>query len=206
MLAILEGQAAARSSRPPSLLEARSPSPYTGPRSPVRSMLDVGEDSPHPAARLISLIEPQLIYVSLSNSPRSKHARCRQPTTVTATPRSTDTEHARCRQSPFARRQTGPEQPRLSYGPKLPRTYAEPDRPPSQPLRRCFETRRLWAPGVRIVVSPRPDFRLPVLRHHYTPRRPGPSKACFAGRQARQWFHGRGHAGQRRRQPAAVRR
>lgn len=45
VLALLDNSQAPRS-RPPSSLGARSPSPYTGPRSPVRSMLDVGEDAP----------------------------------------------------------------------------------------------------------------------------------------------------------------
>lgn len=44
VLALLEGTTASRP-KPPSPLEARSPSPYT-PRSPVRSMLDIGNESP----------------------------------------------------------------------------------------------------------------------------------------------------------------
>ncbi|KAL1865097.1 hypothetical protein VTK73DRAFT_5507 [Phialemonium thermophilum] len=42
VLALLEGQAGSNSrSKPPAPLGARTPSPYTSPRSPVRSMLDV---------------------------------------------------------------------------------------------------------------------------------------------------------------------
>jgi nucleotide-binding universal stress UspA family protein len=49
VLALLEGKTANRS-RPPSALGARSPSPYT-PRSPVRSMLDVGMNMPSAKSR-----------------------------------------------------------------------------------------------------------------------------------------------------------
>lgn len=45
VLALLEGT----KPRAPSSLGARSPSPYSSPRSPMRSMLDVGEDSPPPS-------------------------------------------------------------------------------------------------------------------------------------------------------------
>ncbi|KAK3945616.1 hypothetical protein QBC46DRAFT_95216 [Diplogelasinospora grovesii] len=43
VLALLEGPSATRQ-RAPSLTGGRSPSPYTTPRSPVRSMLDIGDD------------------------------------------------------------------------------------------------------------------------------------------------------------------
>lgn len=43
VLALLEGTAASNRPKAPSPLAARSPSPYTTPRSPVRSMLDIGE-------------------------------------------------------------------------------------------------------------------------------------------------------------------
>ncbi|KAK4100515.1 adenine nucleotide alpha hydrolases-like protein [Parathielavia hyrcaniae] len=46
VLALLEGPSNPRA-RPPSTLGARSPSPYT-PRSPVRSMLDIGDAPPSP--------------------------------------------------------------------------------------------------------------------------------------------------------------
>lgn len=46
VLALLEGNSNPRP-RPPSALGSRSPSPYT-PRSPVRSMLDIGDDPPSP--------------------------------------------------------------------------------------------------------------------------------------------------------------
>lgn len=54
VLALLEGNANARP-RPPSSLGGRSPSPYT-PRSPVRSMLDIGDDPLPPT--LLSPVSP----------------------------------------------------------------------------------------------------------------------------------------------------
>ncbi|OHW90714.1 universal stress protein family [Colletotrichum incanum] len=45
VLALLEGTANRSSWNPGSPVSARSPSPYTSPRSPVRSMLDVGDDT-----------------------------------------------------------------------------------------------------------------------------------------------------------------
>jgi nucleotide-binding universal stress UspA family protein len=54
VLALLEGTNARP--RPPSSLEGRSPSPYT-PRSPVRSMLDIGDDPPSPT--LLSPVSPK---------------------------------------------------------------------------------------------------------------------------------------------------
>lgn len=54
VLALLEGTNARP--RPPSALGARSPSPYT-PRSPVRSMLDIGDDPPH--SDLLSPVSPK---------------------------------------------------------------------------------------------------------------------------------------------------
>ncbi|KAJ0349136.1 hypothetical protein COL154_005294 [Colletotrichum chrysophilum] len=44
VLALLEGSAARPSWKATSPVSARSPSPYTSPRSPVRSMLDIGDD------------------------------------------------------------------------------------------------------------------------------------------------------------------
>ncbi|KAK4126887.1 adenine nucleotide alpha hydrolases-like protein [Parathielavia appendiculata] len=55
VLALLEGPSNPRA-RPPSSLEARSPSPYT-PRSPVRSMLDIGDAPPSPT--LLSPASPK---------------------------------------------------------------------------------------------------------------------------------------------------
>lgn len=49
VLALLEGQQAKRQ-KPPSLLEGRSTSPMASPRSPVRSMLDIGEQAPFPGS------------------------------------------------------------------------------------------------------------------------------------------------------------
>ncbi|KAK3332044.1 hypothetical protein B0T19DRAFT_93275 [Cercophora scortea] len=49
VLALLEGAQPTRP-RAPSLLEGRSPSPFTTPRSPVRSMLDIGDDPPSPTS------------------------------------------------------------------------------------------------------------------------------------------------------------
>lgn len=48
VLALLEGTSNQRP-KPPSSLGARSPSPYTTPRSPVRSMLDIGDAPPSPS-------------------------------------------------------------------------------------------------------------------------------------------------------------
>ncbi|OLN85121.1 hypothetical protein CCHL11_06301 [Colletotrichum chlorophyti] len=45
VLALLEGNATRSSWNPGSPVSARSPSPYTTPRSPVRSMLDIGDDA-----------------------------------------------------------------------------------------------------------------------------------------------------------------
>ncbi|GAB1315985.1 UspA domain-containing protein [Madurella fahalii] len=50
VLALLEGTSNQRP-RPPSSLDARSPSPYTTPRSPVRSMLDIGDAPSSPLLR-----------------------------------------------------------------------------------------------------------------------------------------------------------
>ncbi|KAK0640884.1 hypothetical protein B0T16DRAFT_203462 [Cercophora newfieldiana] len=46
VLALLEGQ---QRPKPPSSIDGRSSSPFTSPRSPVRSMLDIGDDSPSSA-------------------------------------------------------------------------------------------------------------------------------------------------------------
>ncbi|KAK3316373.1 hypothetical protein B0H66DRAFT_293117 [Apodospora peruviana] len=53
VLALLEGQAAPRP-RAPSLLKERSPSPFTTPRSPVRSMLDIGDEPPSPMTQSVT--------------------------------------------------------------------------------------------------------------------------------------------------------
>lgn len=46
VLALLEAGSSNNKSRDARSLGNRSPSPYTTPRSPVRSMLDIGDDPP----------------------------------------------------------------------------------------------------------------------------------------------------------------
>lgn len=79
----IENLIAMQTRRPPSVGH-RSPSPYTSPRSPVRSMLDIGEAprSPQPQAPVRSMLDidsapPQprsmLDVVGSSNAPTSTH-------------------------------------------------------------------------------------------------------------------------------------
>jgi len=49
VLALLEGTQHQPRPQGPGSIDGRSPSPFTSPRSPVRSMLDYGDDSPSPA-------------------------------------------------------------------------------------------------------------------------------------------------------------
>lgn len=65
MLALLEGTANPRP-RPPSSIGGRSSSPYTTPRSPVRSMLDIGDDLPSPT--LLSPFSPTSFSTKTASS------------------------------------------------------------------------------------------------------------------------------------------
>lgn len=71
MLALLEGTTSPRP-RPPSALGNRSPSPYT-PRSPVRSMLDIGDDPQTPD--LLYPASPKSFSTKTAASPRTAPVR-----------------------------------------------------------------------------------------------------------------------------------
>ncbi len=71
VLALLEGSTGPRP-RPPSALGNRSPSPYT-PRSPVRSMLDIGDDPQTPD--LLYPASPQSFSTKTAASPRAAPVR-----------------------------------------------------------------------------------------------------------------------------------
>lgn len=80
MLALLEGTANPRP-RPPSSLDGRSQSPYTTPRSPVRSMLDIGDDLPSP-----TLLSPNSPMSFSTKTASSRPAPVRSMLDVDSTP------------------------------------------------------------------------------------------------------------------------
>ena len=112
VLALLEGQKAKRQ-KPPSLLEGRSSSPIASPRSPVRSILDIGQDVP-------------FVSQTFPCAPNTNPFVANSPS-----PAAVDQEHARYwRQRAVSRGEKGPQQPvvadRVSCSPQHPdRTPAE---------------------------------------------------------------------------------